>query len=760
MYKKTIIFVGLLVLAISAMTLMSEEEGQGSDSDLQAQYGSLKRIPWTSSRVKGSPDPPNPFRPEVVFPQLRFEKPLELTSGIGTKRLFVVEQAGKIFSFVNDPKTAEAELLIDLKKETYGLALHPNFKENGYFYVTYILDTKRPSPKGTRLSRFQVQSENPLSASFDTEKIILEWPSGGHNAGCLRFGPDGYLYVAAGDGSGIADELDTGQDITDLLASILRIDVDHPDSVKNYGIPNDNPFVTMKGSRPEIWAYGLRQVWKMSFDRKTGDLWAGEVGQDLWEMINLIQPGGNYGWSVKEGTHPVRPTRKLGPTPILEPIIEHDHSDFRSITGGFVYRGKRLPELAGHYVSGDYDTGRIWGFQYDGKQVKSHRELVDTSFRVIDFGETNEGEIYVLDYVSGKIYQLVPAPPVHQPNPFPLRLSETGLFTSTEDYQTAPGLIPYSVNSELWSDGAIKDRWLALPEDSQIELDKIEYPQPAPAANLGWRFPDGTVIVKTFSLELEPGNPATRKRVETRLLHFERLTGTDLVGDQYWKGYSYVWNDDQTDAELVGSRGLNINYKITDTKAAKGYRDQEWRIPSRAECTLCHTTSAKYVLGVNTLQMNKHHNYGFVKNNQLEMLHKLAVFKDPLPAPASKMSRLADYSDKSLPIDIRARAYLHSNCSHCHRKWGGGNADFQLLVTIPLEKTEILKELPTHGDFDIAGAKLLSPGEPDRSLILYRMMKLGLGRMPHIASNVPDEEAIKLIRTWISNLPSEMSSRK
>ena len=199
---------------------------------------------------------------------------------------------------------------------------------------------------------------------------------------------------------------------------------------------------------------------------------------------------------------------------------------------------------------------------------------------------------------------------------------------------------------------------------------------------------------------------------------------------------------------------------ILGPKAAKGYRDQEWRIPSRAECTLCHTTSAKYVLGVNTLQMNKHHNYGFVKDNKLEMFQKLAVFKDPLPAPSSKMSRLADYSDNSLPIDIRARAYLHSNCSHCHRKWGGGNADFQLLVTIPLEKTEVLEELPTHGNFDILGAKLLSPGEPDRSLILYRMMKLGLGRMPHIASNVPDEEAIKLIRTWISNLPAEMSSRK
>src|SRR6185369_5692135 len=202
-----------------------------------------------------------------------------------------------------------------------------------------------------------------------TEEVVFQWPNGGHNAGWIVFGPDGYLYLATGDGSGIADELQTGQKIDDFLACLIRIDVDHADAGKKYRVPADNPFVSVKDARPEVWAYGLRQVWKFSFDRKTGDLWAGEVGQDLWESVHLIRKGGNYGWSVSEGSHPFRPDRPLGPTPILKPIFEHPHSDYRSITGGFVYRGSKLKELVGAYVYGDYDTGKIAALKYEGGRV-------------------------------------------------------------------------------------------------------------------------------------------------------------------------------------------------------------------------------------------------------------------------------------------------------------------------------------------------------------------------------------------------------
>jgi len=358
-------------------------------------------------------------------------------------------------------------------------------------------------------------------------------------------------------------------------------------------------------------------VWKFSFDRANGDLWGGEVGQDLWEMVYKIVKGGNYGWSVQEGAHPFRPERKRGPTPIQKPIVEHPHSDYRSITGGFVYRGSQYKELFGHYIYGDYDTGKVASLKYDGGKVVSQQELVDTPLRIVAFGEDHAGEIYLVDFIGGAIHRLVPAPATQQAAAFPRKLSETGLFASTKDHTPAPGLIPYSVNSELWSDHAIKERFIALPGTTQIDFDAVEYPQPAPGAPRGWRFPDGTVLVKTFSMEMEKGNPASRRRLETRLLHFEQLEGNEEVGDQVWQGYTYVWNDEQTDAVLLDKQGLDRKLTIRDTSSPGGVREQTWHFPSRSECTLCHTMPAKFALGVNTLQMNKDHDYGGVKANQL-----------------------------------------------------------------------------------------------------------------------------------------------
>jgi uncharacterized repeat protein (TIGR03806 family) len=623
-------------------------------------------------------------------------------------------------------------------------------------YVTYVVQEPDPLPKGSRISRFKVGKERPWRCDPKSEQVILEWPSGGHNAGCLAFGQDGYLYLSCGDGSGIADELQTGQDLSDLLASIVRIDVDHPDAGRAYGIPKDNPFVNTPGARPEIWAYGLRQVWKFSFDRQTGDLWAGEVGQDLWESVYRIAKGGNYGWSVTEGSHEFRPERKKGPTPILKPLLEHPHSDFRSLTGGFVYRGSKYKNLVGAYVYGDYDTGKIAAVKYEGKNITMQQELVDTPFRIITFSEDHAGELYFIDFMNGTIHELVPAPKAAPVAAFPRKLSETGLFASTKDHTPAPGLIPYSVNAELWSDHALKERYLALPGSSQIEFETVEYPQPAPGAPRGWRFPDGTVVVKTFSMEMEQGKPASRRRLETRILHFEQLAGTEEVGDQVWRGYTYVWNDDETDADLLPAQGADRELTIRDAAAPGGTRKQVWHFPSRSECTLCHTMPAKYVLGVNTLQMNKNHDYGNGRlANQLTTLKNLGIFKEPPPQMPQELPHLVDYRDESLALDQRARSYLHSNCAHCHMKWGGGNAEFQLLATLPLAELGIVNTRPGHGQFDLADPKDLVPGNPDRSMILYRMTKLGLGRMPHVASNVVDERSAKMLRDWISQLPAD-----
>ncbi len=738
--------------------------------------GLEKRIPWNDSKVVGSPEPPPPYRTEPAFPKLsKFDEPLDMTYAPGTNRLYVAERMGKIFSFVNNKATDKADLVLELKnnagkKQTiYALTFHPKFKDNGYLFITWIPDdSKEGLPKGTRVSRFTIKGETPV-ADLSSEKIIFEWPNGGHNGGCLKFGPDGMLYIATGDGSGIADQLDIGQDLSSYFAKLLRIDVDNPQADKPYGIPKDNPFIKVDGARPEVFAYGLRQLWRFSFDRKDGKLIGGEIGQDLWEMIYWIQSGNNFGWSVKEGTHDFRPDRKKGPTPIVSPIVEHSHTDFRSITGGFVYHGKRLKEFEGHYIYGDFDTGRVWTFlpvlrktaektpegklvnpSYPSLAALEHHEIARTTYRIVSFAEDADGEVFFLDYTGGAIHQLVKAEKtVDTTKNFPRLLSQTGIFASTKDNKVANGVIPYSVNSALWGDHAEKERFIAIPGTGQIGFDEVTYPQPSPGAPPGWKFPDGTVLVKTFSMDMERGNPNSRKRLETRILHFQQFPGNQEYGDQYWRGYTYVWNDEQTDAELLDDKGLNKKLSI---KVGDKMVEQVYRFPSRAECTLCHTNAAKFALGVSTLQMNRDHNYNGVIANQLDTLNHIGMFSKALPKPSNDLPKLIDYKNEKESLEDRARAYLHSNCSHCHIKWGGGNAEFKLVVGLPLKETGILNVAPAHGNFNINGGKLLVPGHPEKSILLERMKITTLGRMPHISSLVVDEQAVKIVHDWIKEM--------
>jgi uncharacterized repeat protein (TIGR03806 family) len=701
-------------------------------------FGIEKRIPWTTSKVKGSPEPPSPYRDVQVFPGVRFDGATDLALSPLGDRWFVAEHMGKIWTFENRPDAKSKELFLDLRqgsklfegRNIWSVTFHPKFRENGYLYVCYY-ETK-PAPNRNRISRFTLDvksGKTPIKGNADSESIICEWQGGeDHWGGCLKFGKDGYLYFSAGDGNGYADGAETGQDLSDFNASILRIDVDHPSKYSGYSVPKDNPFVDLKGAKGEIWAYGLRNVWKLSFDRETGDLWAGDVGQDLWDPVYRIEKGGNYGWSVTEGSHPFRSQRKVGPTPILKPVVEHDHSEARSITGGFVYRGKKYPDLVGAYVYGDYDTGIVWGLKYDGKQVKEHRVLVDTPLRIVGFAEDLAGELYLLDY-QGTIHQLVPVvpDPNAKPEVFPKLLSETGLFQSTKEHLVAPGVIPYSVNSPLWSDGAEKFRFMAIPGEAKIQYHPLE----------SWAFPEGTVLVKTFALEMEPGNPKSLKRLETRLMHLEQ---------NHWRGYTYLWNDEQTDAELLGKASLDREYTV-------GGRKQVWHFPSRAECTLCHTMPAKFVLGLSTPQMNRDQDYHGIVDNQLRTLTHAGLFANPPQGdPDSwipKAAKLVSPVDEKASLNDRARSYLHANCAHCHMKWGGGNALFWLTWNTPLEETRTINIKPQHGDDGIPGACVLVPGQPEKSLLLHRMTLLNEKRMPRAGSNRVDEMGVKLIREWI-----------
>jgi glucose/arabinose dehydrogenase len=355
------------------------------------------------------------------FPNLTFERPLDLQSpNDGTNRLFIVEQTGRIFAFENTPTVNESILFLDLSEKItspevrgneeglLGLAFHPDYEANGYFFVDYTTD----SPRRTIISRFTVDTENPNTANPDSEKVILEiaQPYQNHNGGQLRFGPDGYLYIAMGDGGSAGDPQGNAQNLTTLLGAILRIDVNASDPGLNYSIPVDNPFVgNSNGYREEIYAYGLRNPWRFSFDAMTGALWVGDVGQNAIEEIDFVQAGGNYGWNIKEGDSCYNPAVGCNDTGLTDPIFQYHHDIGQCITGGFVYRGSSLPVLSGYYVYADYISGRIWSLNYTGNGSVNNTELFDTNLRISSFGVDSQNEIYFLAF-NGKIYsfELVP----------------------------------------------------------------------------------------------------------------------------------------------------------------------------------------------------------------------------------------------------------------------------------------------------------------------------------------------------------------
>jgi glucose/arabinose dehydrogenase len=351
---------------------------------------------------------------EVAFPNLSFSNPVGLYSaGDGTDRLFVVEQEGVIRVFENNRNVSSSDVFLDIRdivlfggeQGLLGLAFHPNFAQNGYFYVDHVAD----NPRRTIIARYSVSSSNINQANRSSEFVLLEvdQPFENHKGGQIAFGPDGYLYIALGDGGSGGDPLGNGQNRKTLLGKILRIDVDSSSQELNYGIPADNPFVgNTEGLREEIYAYGLRNPWRFSFDSATGQLWVADVGQDRMEEIDIVEKGKNYGWNVMEGSLCYSPSEGCNQTGLELPVWEYGHDLGNAVTGGFVYRGSALPELVGSYIYGDYGSGRIWALQYDGVNEPTNKELVDSGLSISSFGLDHQNELYICDY-NGKIYKLI-----------------------------------------------------------------------------------------------------------------------------------------------------------------------------------------------------------------------------------------------------------------------------------------------------------------------------------------------------------------
>ncbi len=696
--------------------------------------GNLARVPWNDSRVVGSPEPPLPYRVTKAYPQLELTQPVYVRAEPGTDRMLLAlhvgtgQGPGKIVTFRDAADASETQPLLEIDRLIYGFTFHPQHEENGYLYVICNGPAEAEN-KQNRISRFTIDREPPHAVVPESELVILEWDSNGHNGGDLAFGPDGYLYCPTGDGTSDSDPLKTGQGLDDLLAVLLRIDVDHPSDGKQYSVPPDNPFVDVPGARPEIWAYGFRNPWRMDYDHELDQLWVTQNGQDLWEQVYLVRKGENYGWSVYEGSHPFYLERPLGPQPHTPPTTEHHHSEARSLTGGIVYHGEALPELHDTYIYGDYSTGKIWGVRHDGDAVTYHEELADTTLQITGFAENRAGELLVVDY-GGAIYRLEPAPPPEEGHEFPRRLSETGLFASVPEHEMHPALIPYSVNAELWSDGAHKERWMAIPGEGQIGYERER----------GWEFPEGTVLVKSFALDVTEGNQTSRRWIETRLL-------TRQQGE--WVGYSYEWDERQQDAQLVEKSGKDVGFDVADSE---GERRQTWHFPSRAECMVCHSRAAKFVLGPQEHQMNRVHDYGDFEMNQIEAFAKAGLFTGELPVEITDAERIVDPYDADHALDMRARSYLHANCAFCHVQAGGGNSAMDLEITAGPDEAMFIDEPPVHTKFGIKDARIVASGDSQRSILLHRVRQRGRGQMPPLATTRVDERAVELLREWISEL--------
>jgi uncharacterized repeat protein (TIGR03806 family) len=712
-----------------------------------------------------------------AFGNLSFADPVVITSPPGeTNRLFVVEQRGRI-SVITNLAAPNRTLFLDLASKVaggvpsderglLGLAFHPGYATNRHFFVFYTGNATTAAPGGANslhdiLSRFQTSEGNPDQAdpASEVRLIVQRDEANNHNGGDLHFGPDGYLYAALGDEGGGNDTYNNSQTITrDFFAGLIRIDVDrrpdnlppnpHPAATTNYAVPRDNPFVgarTFNGApvnpasvRTEFWAVGLRNPWRFSFDSLTGDLYCADVGQNLWEEINIITRGGNYGWAFREGRRAGPKTPTSGFTSI-DPVLDYSHGSGPmqgfSVTGGIVYRGARFSQLYGAYVFADYVSGNIWSMRYNGANATDFQRLT-TQGGIAGFGvDPANGDVLLANQTLNSIQRLVYAPnPVGQP--LPPTLADTGAFADPATLETHAGIVPYDINVPFWSDNARKTRWFSLP-DTNLTFGF--------SRDQNWALPSGAVWIKHFEIELTNGVPASRKRLETRFL---------VKNTEGMHGFTYRWDDAATNAVLVPEEGADETFQVDDGNGA--LRTQVWRYPSRQECKLCHTPAAGFALGFNTAQLNREADYGGMRTNQIAALSLAGYFDAPVTG-IHTLPLLAHATNLNASLEFRVRSYLAANCASCHQPGGAPQSTWDARFSTPTPLAGLVDALAVDNLGDPAN-RMVKPGSPAQSILLRRISTNGPGRMPPLASSVLDTQAIQLVAAWITNdLPAWQS---
>ncbi len=706
--------------------------------------------PLESTRLLGSPDPPMAMRAQRVLPRLTLNNPIALNDLPGRGYSIVLQTNGKMFAFPTSRDPDSATEILDLGEifregyqgRVYGgqgiancrdFTVDPDFESNGYIYVTSNL---KPwfVENGTRVSRFTVSNTEPPTIDPATQLDILSYPSGDHIGTCLRFGPDGCLYVSAGDGSGPfpPDSERAAQNIADLRGSIMRIDVRGATSEKPYRIPDDNPFVGENfvrdyNARGEIFSFGFRNAFRIAFDPRTGSLWVADIGWERCEMIHRTVPGGNHGWSLYEGPFPVDPGQKKGPGEIIPPAIVMSRGEAQSITGG-VFVPEQADQFPGQYLFADFMNGAVWAADVASEDRPTYQRIADTKLRVVSFATSQFGDAQavpsalVIDYGGGAIYELVKNEAAATATAdFPRRLSETGLFTSTESLELSPGAIRYRPAATMWRDGAVGDRVVAIATQAPIKPN---------ANNRQNEYPSGTIFANTILRDVigDDGAPSKR-RMETQVLAYDGLN---------WNPYTYAWNDEQTDAELVEALGRTVAMTIPDEHF--GSRQATYAFMSRDQCKVCHHVFMQG--GLSFIPQN------VVSPGWDELADEGWVGTLP------KLGKIrVDPHDESKPLDARARSYLDMNCAHCHQPAGGGASGLHLGASVPQEKMSAIDARPTQGEFGIPEARIISPGRPERSVLMYRLATTGAGHMPRLGSHTLDRDGAKLIWDWIASMP-------
>lgn len=721
----------------------------------------------------------------VAFPNLTFQNPLGLCPLPGTNDLLVWEREGKVWRFPNDPNTSQKTLVVDVSamcqgwhdSGLLGVAPHPKFAQNGWVFLYYVAvpagtvqgdsehQPKSDIPNRHRLVRYTCGADG--TAPVDSAAVLIEQVSETvwHHGGGMFFGPkDGFLYLSVGDDArGKNNQRLNGG----LFSGVLRLDVDSRggnvshapvrqplpagSTTANYFIPNDNPFVGRKDSLEEFYAVGLRNPHRMTCDAQSGRIFIGDVGEGSQEELDVIEPndppGLNFQWNLAEGMPDKPPKITLGVS--KNPLLAYRHLEGRAIIAGYVYRGQEFSrDLGGKYIFGDNVTGTVWYLDENTKPATKHLLCTVPDgpgpnsganyCGLSSFGMDARGELYLclMSSTEGRILKLQRGGP--PPVALPKKLSETKLFANVAKLQPSPSLISYDVNSPLWSDGASKGRWFAIPTGKKIGF----------TAAGDWTFPEGSVFVKHFELPKvgADGKTKTSTRLETRVLV------RDSAGFVY--GASYRWRPDGSDADLV-EVGQNASVVVATGQKGKPDITQNWFFPGRQDCLTCHTRATGGVLGVNTRQLNRAFRYKEtgIAENELQALAGIGLF-DHAPGDVAKLHHLASADNLDEPIETRARSYLDANCSHCHRP-GGVQSFWDARAETPLDQAGIINGI-VNNNLGQGDARVVVPRDWTRSILFQRISVAGQPHsMPPLAKQRVDKTGIGLVAEWIASMDVE-----